>query len=207
MQRHLSFVASFAFGLLALFAMTIFTVDQRPFAIIFQLGEIKEVVSEPGLAFKWPLIQNVRIFDKRILTMDTPEPERFLTAEKKPVLVDSFVKWRIHDVKQYYISVGGDETLARTRLSQTVNAGLREEFGRRTVHDVVSGARDDIMVVVKKKADAEMRAIGVEIVDVRLKRVDLPPEVSESVYRRMETERKRVASELRAEGAAEAEKI
>jgi membrane protease subunit HflC len=187
--------------------MTIFTVDQRQFAIIFQLGEIKEVVSEPGLAFKWPLIQNVRIFDKRILTLDSPEPERFLTAEKKPVLVDSFVKWRIHDVKQYYNSVGGDEMLAKTRLSQTVNSGLREEFGRRTVHDVVSGARDDIMVAVKKKADADMRAIGVEIVDVRLKRVDLPPEVSESVYRRMETERKRVANELRAEGAAEAEKI
>ena len=197
MQRHLSFVASFIFGLLALFAMTIFTVDQRQFAIIFQLGEIKEVVSEPGLAFKWPLIQNVRIFDKRILTLDAPEPDVYKRQ----------VKWRINDVKLYYVSVGGDETLAKTRLSQTVNAGLREEFGRRTVHDVVSGARDDIMVVVKKKADAEMRSIGVEIVDVRLKRVDLPPEVSESVYRRMETERKRVASELRAEGAAEAEKI
>ena len=207
MQRHLSFAASFVFGLLALFAMTVFTVDQRQFAIIFQLGEIKEVIAEPGLAFKWPLIQNVRIFDKRILTLDSPEPERFLTAEKKPVLVDSFVKWRIHDVKQYYISVGGDEMLAKTRLSQTVNSGLREEFGRRSVHDVVSGARDDIMVSVKKKADADMRAIGVEIVDVRLKRVDLPPEVSESVYRRMETERKRVANELRSEGAAEAEKI
>ena len=207
MQRHLSFISSFIFGVLALFAMTVFTVDQRQFAIIFQLGEIKEVVSEPGLAFKWPLVQNVRIFDKRILTLDSPEPERFLTAEKKPVLVDSFVKWRIHDVKLYYISVGGDETLAKTRLSQTVNSGLREEFGRRTVHDVVSGARDDIMVSVKKKADADMRAIGVEIVDVRLKRVDLPPEVSESVYRRMETERKRVANELRSEGAAEAEKI
>jgi membrane protease subunit HflC len=207
MQRHLSFVASFVFGLLALVAMTVFTVDQRQFAIIFQLGEIKEVISEPGLAFKWPLIQNVRVFDKRILTMDTPEPERFLTAEKKPVLVDAFVKWRIHDVKQFYISVGGDETLARTRLAQTVNSGLREEFGRRTIHDVVSGARDEIMVSVQKKADADMRTIGVEIVDVRLKRVDLPPEVSESVYRRMETERKRVAAELRAEGAGEAEKI
>lgn len=207
MQRHLSFISSFVFGLAALFAMTVFTVDQRQFAIIFQLGEIKEVISEPGLTFKWPLIQNVRIFDKRILTLDSPEPERFLTAEKKPVLVDSFVKWRIHDVKQYYISVGGDEIVARTRLSQTVNAGLREEFGRRTVHDVVSGSRDSIMVDVQKKADADMRAIGVEIIDVRLKRVDLPPEVSESVYRRMETERKRVANELRSEGAAEAEKI
>jgi membrane protease subunit HflC len=130
-----------------------------------------------------------------------------LTAEKKPVQVDSFVKWRIHNVKQYYISVGGDEAVAKTRLMQTVNSGLREEFGRRTVHDVVSGKRESIMVDVQKKADADMRAIGVEIVDVRLKRVDLPPEVSESVYRRMETERKRVANELRSQGAADSEKI
>ncbi len=207
MQRHLSMVFSLIFGAVLLFAATVFTVDQRQYAIIFQLGEVKEVITEPGLAFKWPMIQNVRIFDKRILTLDSPEPERFLTAEKKPVLVDSFVKWRIADVKQYYISVGGDESLAKTRLSQTVNAGLREEFGRRSVHDVVSGARDAIMVEVQKKADTDMREIGVQIVDVRLKRVDLPPEVSESVYRRMETERKRVANELRSQGAAEAEKI
>lgn len=207
MQRHISSIASLFFGAIVLFAATVFTVDQRQYAIIFQLGEVKEVITEPGLAFKWPMIQNVRIFDKRILTLDSPEPERFLTAEKKPVLVDSFVKWRINDVKQYYISVGGDESLARTRLAQTVNAGLREEFGRRTVHDVVSGARDAIMTEVQKKADADIRTIGVEIIDVRLKRVDLPPEVSESVYRRMETERKRVANELRSQGAAEAEKI
>lgn len=207
MQRHISTIASLFFGAIVLFAATVFTVDQRQYAIIFQLGEVKEVITEPGLAFKWPMIQNVRIFDKRILTLDSPEPERFLTAEKKPVLVDSFVKWRINDVKQYYISVGGDESLARTRLAQTVNAGLREEFGRRTVHDVVSGARDAIMIEVQKKADADIRTIGVEILDVRLKRVDLPPEVSESVYRRMETERKRVANELRSQGAAEAEKI
>ncbi|MDP1525203.1 MAG: protease modulator HflC [Rhodocyclaceae bacterium] len=185
----------------------VFTVDQRQYAIVFQLGEIKEVIKEPGLSFKWPLIQNVRFFDSRILTLDSVEPERFLTAEKKPVLVDSFVKWRIADVNQYYISVGGDEMLARTRLSQTVNSGLREEFGKRTVHDVVSGVRNQIMDDVQKKADADARQIGVEIVDVRLKRVDLPPEVSESVYRRMETERKRVANELRSQGAAEAEKI
>lgn len=207
MQRSISFVVSLVFGLLVLAGMSIFTVDQRQYAIIFQLGEVKAVYSTPGLAFKWPLIQNVRFFDKRILTLDSAEPERFLTAEKKPVQVDSFVKWRIHNVKQYYISVGGDETVAKTRLMQTVNAGLREEFGRRTVHDVVSGKRESIMVEVQKKADADMRAIGVEIVDVRLKRVDLPPEVSESVYRRMETERKRVANELRSQGAAEAEKI
>lgn len=207
MTRPLSFIAAALFGAAAVFAATVFTVDQRQFAIIFQLGEIKEVISEPGLTFKWPLIQNVRFFDKRILTMDSPEPERFLTAEKKPVLVDSFVKWRIHDVKQYYISVSGDEQLARTRLSQTVNSGLREEFGKRTVHDVVSGEREKIMAEVLKKADADARTMGVQIVDVRLKRVDFPQEVSESVYRRMETERKRVANELRSTGAAEAEKI
>jgi membrane protease subunit HflC len=206
MQR-LPFILGIVFAFFVAAGAMLFTVDQRQYAIVFQLGEIKEVVKEPGLKFKWPLIQNVRYFDRRILTMDSVEPERFLTAEKKPVLVDSFVKWRIADVNQYYISVGGDELLARTRLAQTVNSGLREEFGRRTVHDVVSGARDKIMEDVQKKADVDARQIGVEIVDVRLKRVDLPPEVSESVYRRMETERKRVANELRSQGAAEAEKI
>jgi len=206
MQRLPIFAAAI-FAIFTAVGAMVFTVDQRQYAIVFQLGEIKEVIKEPGLSFKWPLIQNVRYFDSRILTLDSVEPERFLTAEKKPVLVDSFVKWRIADVNQYYISVGGDEMLARTRLSQTVNSGLREEFGKRTVHDVVSGVRNQIMDDVQKKADADAREIGVEIVDVRLKRVDLPPEVSESVYRRMETERKRVANELRSQGAAEAEKI
>ncbi len=200
------FLSALFFALVAL-ALTMFTVDQRQYAIIFQLGEVKEVVLEPGLNFKWPLIQNVRLFEKRILTMDSPEPERFLTAEKKPVLVDSYVKWRIRDVKQYYISVGGDEFVAKTRLAQTVNSGLREEFGKRTVHDVVSGEREKIMAEVQRKADADARSMGVEIIDVRLKRVDFTPEVSDSVYRRMESERKRVANELRSQGAAEAEKI
>jgi membrane protease subunit HflC len=153
------------------------------------------------------MIQNVRYFDRRILTMDNNEPERFITSEKKNVLVDSFVKWRIVDPKLFYISVQGDETRARTRLSQTVNAGLREEFGKRTVHDVVSGERDKIMEDMRAKADLDSRTIGVQIVDVRIKRVDLPTEVSESVYRRMEAERKRVANELRSQGSAEAEKI
>jgi membrane protease subunit HflC len=207
MRRNLPFIAALFFGLLVVVSMTVFTVDQRQYAIIFQLGEIKEVVTEPGLAFKWPLIQNIRFYDNRILTLESAEPERFVTGEKKPVLVDSYVKWRIHDVKQYYVSVGGDEALAKTRLAQTVNSGLREEFGKRSVHDVVSGERDKIMAEVLKKADADMRNIGVEIVDVRLKRVDLVPEVSESVYRRMETERKRVANELRSTGGADAEKI
>jgi membrane protease subunit HflC len=185
----------------------VFTVDQRQYAIIFQLGEIKEVIREPGITFKWPLIQNVRFFEKRILTMDTPEPERFLTAEKKPVLVDSYVKWRIDDVRQFYISVQGDEARAQTRISQTVNSALRQEFGKRTIHDVVSGEREVIMDLMRDRADFDARKIGVQVLDVRLKRVDLPQEVSEAVYRRMEAERKRVANELRSLGFAESEKI
>ncbi|MBA3756197.1 MAG: protease modulator HflC [Nitrosomonas sp.] len=185
----------------------IYIVDERQQAILFQLGEVIDVKTEPGLYFKIPIAQNVRYFDKRILTMNTEEPERFITSEKKNVLVDLFVKWRIIDVKQYYISVRGDEGLAQTRLAQTINASLRDEFGNRTVHDVVSGERDVIMGIMRQKADADARSIGVEVVDVRLKRVDLPQEVSESVYRRMEAERKRVANELRSTGAAESEKI
>jgi membrane protease subunit HflC len=190
-----------------LFSLVAFTVDQRQRAIVFQLGEIKEVIEQPGLHFKWPLIQNVRYFDRRILTLDTPDTERFITSEKKNVLVDSFVKWRISDLKQYYISVQGDEMRAQTQLNQTVKAALQDEFSKRTVHDVISGERDRIMQVVREKVDADMKKIGMEIVDVRLKRVDLPQEVSESVYRRMEAERKRIANELRSTGAAEAERI
>lgn len=186
---------------------SLYIVDQRQQAILFQLGEVVDVKTSPGLYFKIPLAQNVRYFDSRILTLDTAEPERFITSEKKNVLVDLFVKWRIVDVKQYYVSVRGDEMLAQTRLSQTVNSSLRDEFGNRTVHDVVSGERDKIMEIMRQKADADARKIGVEVVDVRLKRVDLPQEVSESVYRRMEAERKRVANELRSTGAAESEKI
>lgn len=197
-------------GLVALgiFAkLALFTVDQRESAVVFQLGQIREVITEPGLHFKLPLIQNVRYFDNRVLTLDTPDTERFITSEKKNVLVDSFVKWRIRDVKQYYVSVQGDEARAQTRLSQTVNATLREEFGKRTVHDVVSGERDKIMDVVSKKVDEDAKKIGVDIVDVRLKRVELPAEVSESVYRRMDAERKSVASELRSQGFSDGEKI
>ncbi|KON80973.1 protease modulator HflC [Azoarcus sp. PA01] len=207
MRDKMSLVAGALLFIGVLASMTLFTVDQRQFAVVFQLGEVKEVIDKPGLNFKWPMIQNVRFFDRRILTMDTPEPERFITAEKKNVLVDHFVKWRIIDPKLYYVSVAGDEARARIRLLQTVNSGLREEFGRRTVHDVVSGARDQIMEDMRSRADEDARKIGVQILDVRLKRVDLPLEVSESVYRRMEAERKRVANELRSEGGAIAEKI
>ncbi len=207
MRERLPLFAGLALFVFAILSMSLFTVDQRQHALVFQLGEVKGQISEPGLHGKIPLIQNVRYFDKRILTLDTSEPERFITSEKKNVLVDLFVKWRIVDPKLYYISVGGDEARARTRLEQTVNAGLREEFGKRTVHEVVSGERDRIMDDMRDKADLDARKIGVQIVDVRLKRVDLPAEVSESVYRRMEAERKRVANELRSQGGAEAEKI
>lgn len=205
-----SFTSVFSGIIIAIFFLgssAIYIVDERQQAILFQLGEVIDVKTDPGLYFKIPIAQNVRFFEKRILTMDTEEPERFITSEKKNVLVDLFVKWRIVDVKQYYISVRGDEGLAQTRLAQTINASLRDEFGNRTVHDVVSGECDVIMEIMRQKADNDARSIGVEVVDVRLKRVDLPQEVSESVYRRMEAERKRVANELRSTGAAESEKI
>jgi membrane protease subunit HflC len=195
------------FALAVLTGMSVFTVDQRERAIVFQLGEIMEVITEPGLHFKWPLIQNVRMFDGRILTLDTPDTERFITSEKKNLLVDSFVKWRIEDVKQYYVSVSGDESQAHNRLAQWVNSALREEFGKRTVHDVVSGERDKMMEAVREKVIEDAKALGVLIVDVRLKRVELPQEVSESVFRRMDAERKAVASELRSQGSSDAEKI
>ena len=193
--------------LLILVSLSTFVVDQRESAIVLQLGALKRVETTPGLKLKWPFIQNVRYFDSRILTMDTVEPERFITAEKKNVMVDSFVKWKIEDVQQYFLSVSGDEKLARTRLMQTVNSIMREEFGKRSVSDVVSGERDKLMQVLREKADADARNIGVTVLDVRLKRVDFPLEISESVYRRMDAERKRVANELRATGNAESEKI
>jgi len=193
-------------GLLLLSA-SIYTVDQRQAAMVFQLGEIVGIKKDPGLYLKLPLVQNIRYFDTRILTLDAVDPERFITSEKKNVLVDYFVKWRIQDVNKFYVSFAGDERRGVNRLAQTVNDGMRAEFGKRTVHDVVSGERDDIMEVLRKSADQDARRYGVQVMDVRIKRVDLPNEVSESVYRRMEAERKRVANELRSTGSAEAEKI
>jgi len=206
-MKHLSTIIVAVIGLLIFISLSVFTVDQRQNALVFQLGEIVSVKTAPGLYFKLPLIQNVRFYDIRIQTVDAKEPERFITSEKKPVLVDSFVKWRIVDVKQFYVSVAGDEKRADIRLSQTINDGLRAEFGKRTVHDVVSGERERIMEILREKANEDAKKIGVQVLDVRLKRVDLTPEVSESVYKRMEAERKRVANELRSTGAGDAEKI
>jgi modulator of FtsH protease HflC len=206
-KAHLGIVLVGALVALVIGALSLFVVDQRQNAIVFRLGEVVDVKKEPGLYVKVPLLDNVRYFDTRILTIDTAEPERFLTSEKKNVLVDLFIKWRITDVRQYFITVQGSESLAQTRLLQTINDGLRAEFGNRTVHDVVSGERDKIMNLMRDKANEDAKKIGVEVLDVRLKRVDLPQEVSVDVYRRMEAERKRVANELRSTGAAESEKI
>jgi membrane protease subunit HflC len=191
-------------------SLSLYIVDQRQNAMVFRLGEVVKVEKAPGLYFKIPLLDNVRYFDVRILTIDTAEPEHFLTSEKKNVLVDLFVKWRIEDVREYYRSIivgGGGELQAQTRLLQTINDGLRAEFGNRTVHDVVSGERDKIMELMRQKANEDAVKIGVHVLDVRLKRVDLPKEVSQSVYSRMQAERKQAATQLRSTGAAESEKI
>ena len=192
---------------LLVLSMSVYTVDQRKAAIKFQLGEVVSMQTDPGLYFMVPILQNVRLYDTRIQTLDTKDAERFLTSENKNVLVDSFVKWRVIDVRQYYVSVRGDSLAAEARIMQTVNDALRAEFAKRTVHDVVSGERDKIMETVADKVDKDVKGIGVEVVDVRLKRVDLVPEISSDVYRRMESERKRVANELRSTGSAEGEKI
>jgi membrane protease subunit HflC len=207
MNKHLGTLLIVLLVALVVLSASMFTVDQRQNALVFQLGEVVSVKTKPGLYFKLPLVQNVRFFDTRIQTLDSVDPERFITSEKKNVLVDSFIKWRVIDAKQFYVSVGGDETRAEIRLSQAVNDGLRAEFGKRTINDVVSGQRDEVMNLIREKADQDARKIGVQVVDVRIKRVDLPETVSENVYRRMEAERKQVANQLRSTGAAEAEKI
>jgi len=201
-----------AAGIVAIVALSvlwssIYIVDQTRRVLVFQLGEVVAVRNEPGLYFKIPVIQNIRSFDARILTLEQTDAERYITAEKKPVLVDYFVKWRIDDVRKFYISNRGDEMTAQTRLFQTINDELRAQFAKRTVHDAVSGEREKIVSDMREKADRDARTIGVQVIDVRIKRVELTPEVSDSVYRRMEAERKRVANELRSTGAGEAEKI
>ena len=190
-------------ALLFVASQSVYTVDQRKYAVKFQLGEIIETLPNAGLYAKVPLLQNVKFYDKRILLLDNPEPDRITTSEKKPLLVDFFVLWRITDVKQYYISVQGDEEAARRRLSQTVRANLAEEFNKHDVHEAISSARDAITSVTQQKANADAKSIGVEVIDVRLRRVELPPDVTGPVYQRMESERRRVANELRSLGGAE----
>src|SRR5262250_2394830 len=142
------------------FAMSVYTIDQRKAAIKFQLGEVISVQTDPGLYFLVPVLQNVRLYDTRIQTLESKDPERFLTSENKNVLVDSFVKWRVNDVKQYYVSVRGDPVQAEARIAQTVNDALRAEFAKRSVHDVISGERDKIMATVADKVDKDVKGIG-----------------------------------------------
>jgi membrane protease subunit HflC len=197
-------------GLIALSLLfsTLFVVDQRQYAIVFALGEVKKVINEPGLHFKLPPpFQNVIFLDKRILTLDTPEADRFITAEKKNILVDAFVKWRITDPRLYFISFGGDERRAQDRMAQIIKAALNEEITKRTVREVISGERGKVMDAIRTKVSDEAKQIGGEIIDVRLKRVDYVEQINQSVYDRMKSERSRVANELRSTGAAESEKI
>ena len=201
-----------AFVALMLLSSTVFVVDQRKYAIVFALGQIKEVIREPGLHFKLPPpFQNVLLLDNRIMTIESPDAERFITAEKMNILVDSFVKWRIGrgeaQPKLYYVTFGGDESRARDRMSQIIKAALNEEITKRTVAEVISGQRGKVMEGIRTKVVQEAAQIGVEIIDVRLKRVEYVEQINNSVYDRMKAERLRVANELRSTGAAESEKI
>ena len=184
----------------------VFKVDERERAIKFRLGEIVKTDFDPGLYFKFPLVNNVRKFDARIVTLDS-DPERYLTSEKKNVIVDSFVKWQIEDVGVYYTAMGGDERNANLRLSQIIRDGLRGEFGKRTIQEVVSGERAEIMTILTANAAEQAKEFGISVVDVRIKRIDLSQDVSTSVFQRMEAERARVAKDLRSKGAEAAERI
>jgi modulator of FtsH protease HflC len=196
-------------GLLALglilYAST-FVVYPWETALRLRLGEIVATDYRPGLHFMVPLINTVIKFDRRIQTLDS-RPERYLTSEKKDVIVDSYTKWRVSNVAQYYRSTGGNPAKTGRLLGERIDASLREEFGKRTIQEVVSGDRTEIMDKLTKELDLKADELGVEIVDIRVKRIDLPPEVSESVYERMRAERERVAKDLRAQGAEVAEKI
>lgn len=209
MNANRLIAAAIAFiALIYVLSSSIFIVDQRKFAVVFAFGQIVRVIEKPGLQVKYPSpFESVRFFDRRILTIDNPEAERFITAEKKNLLVDSYVKWRIVDPRKFFISFKGDERLAQDRLTQLVRSALNEEFTKRTVRELISDQREQVMQGIRKKVADDASDIGVEIVDVRLKRVDLLAEISDSVYRRMEAERKRVANELRSTGAAESDKI
>jgi membrane protease subunit HflC len=197
-------------GIILLVAITVrstfYMVDEREKVIVVRFGQVLRYDDAPGIHFKSPFLDDARYFDSRILTLDA-EPQPFLTKEKKYVVVDSFVKWRIDDALKYYLTVGGQELDARRRLEQVVNSGLRDEFGKRTVHDVVSTDRHKIMEILTANTDREARKFGIVVTDVRIQRVDLPDEVSQSVYQRMKAERSRIANELRAQGAEAAEKI
>ena len=207
MKRSSIIISALSLIAVIIISQSIYVVSEIERAVKLRFGEIVEFDVQPGLHFKWPIINSVRYFDSRILTLDA-QPQRYLTSEKKALMVDSFIKWRIKDVAKYFTTTGGDEERAKRLLSQRVDTGLRNEFGVRTVKEVVSGERDQLMNSLTSMLDKiAQEELGVEVIDLRVKRIDLPLEVSDSVYNRMRTERQRLARELRAQGNEVAEKI
>jgi membrane protease subunit HflC len=209
--NRVGFIASSLLVLLALLSSTLFVVDQRQFGVVYALGQIKEVITEPGLNFKLPPpFQNVRYIDKRLLTLDSTDPEPMLTAEKQRVVIDWYIRWRITDPSEYIRNVGLDESAGAGQLNRVARNAFQEEINRRTVRDLLSSRREELMADVKKAVLEVVRGSkpwGVDVIDVRITRVDYVEAITESVYRRMEAERKRVANELRSTGFAEGEKI
>ncbi len=197
-------IAVLVFGIIM--SASLFTVNETETAILFKWGKIQRANYEPGLHFKIPFINNVRKFDNRIQTFDA-RPEDYLTEEKKILVVDSFIQWRIDNVEEFYTAMRGDMDIAQERIATIVKEGLRNEFGKRNMYEVISGERHVIMDDINKSANKDVKPFGVRIVDVRIKRIEFPPKVSNKIFRRMETERTRIAKELRAQGNESAAKI
>lgn len=206
MSNRQSLILAGIFAFLLLLLNSIFIVDQREKALLFKFGEVQGSDYQPGVHFKLPMIESVKKFDSRVLTLDN-QTETFLTVEKKNVEVDFYVKWRIADIGNYYRATGGQDLVAENRLAAIINPGLRAEFGSRTIQQAISGERGEIMAALEKTASARVKELGIALVDVRIKSINLPRAVSDSVYERMRAERTRVASDLRARGFEEAEKI
>jgi len=207
MKRSSIIISALSLIAVIIISQSIYVVSEIERAVKLRFGEIVEFDVQPGLHFKWPIVNSIKYFDGRILTLDAV-PQRYLTSEKKALMVDSFIKWRIKDVAKYFTTTGGDEERAKRLLSQRVDTGLRNEFGIRTVKEVVSGERDQLMNSLATSLDKiAQQELGVEVIDLRVKKIDLPFEVSDSVYNRMRTERERLARELRAQGNEVAEKI
>ena len=207
MKRSSIIISALSLIAVIIISQSIYVVSEIERAVKLRFGEIVEFDVQPGLHFKWPIVNSIKYFDGRILTLDAV-PQRYLTSEKKALMVDSFIKWRIKDVAKYFTTTGGDEERAKRLLSQRVDTGLRNEFGVRTVKEVVSGERDQLMNSLASSLDTiAQQELGVEVIDLRVKKIDLPSEVSDSVYNRMRTERERLARELRAQGNEVAEKI
>lgn len=210
-MNRLGFIATTILVALALLSSMVFVVDQRQFGVLYALGQIKEVITEPGLNFKWPPpFQNVSYIDKRLLTLNSTDAEPMLTAEKQRIVIDWYVRWRISEPSEYIRNVGLDENAGAMQLNRVVRNSLQEEINKRTVKELLSVKREDLMASVKREVLQAVRGAkpwGVDVVDVRITRVDYVEAITESVYRRMEAERKRVANELRSTGAAEGEKI